>query len=189
MRNRRTPACLALLLAAVLLSPPPLPALEATQDFELQNGESISLQSFSITATGGFHGYLRGADKTGDILMFVRDGSSTENARVVVRRMAGAGHTDVRTGPRLPYIAFSDDRQGWSQLDAAQKWTANGIVFIYYTFEGQGENAGRKHTMVFATIGEDKVTLILQSRTSIWREAFDGLAALVASVHPTEKGR
>jgi hypothetical protein len=78
--------------------------------------------------------------------------------------------------------------QGWSRFDAAQKWTANGIAFIYYTSEGQGENAGRKHTMAFATIGEDDVTLSLQSPASIWPQAFDGLAALVASVRPIAQG-
>jgi hypothetical protein len=101
--------------------------------------------------------------------------------------MAGADHSDVRTGPRLLYVAARVG-QGWSQLDAAQKWTANGIEFIRYTFEGQGENAGRKHTTVFATSGEDVVTLTLQSPVSMWPEAFDGFAALVASVRPVAKG-
>jgi hypothetical protein len=87
MRNRRIPAWLALLLAAVLLSPPSLPALEATQNFELNDGESITLQAFSITATGGFHGYKRGADQTTDILEFVRDGSSS--VQVIVQRSPG----------------------------------------------------------------------------------------------------
>jgi hypothetical protein len=60
------------------------------QDLELRNGESISLQFFSITATGGFNGHELVTDETGDYLEFVREGStSTENARVKVDRHAG----------------------------------------------------------------------------------------------------
>jgi hypothetical protein len=205
------PAWLALLLAATLLCavllavvllprrPLPPPALQATQNFELQNGESVSLQSFSITATGGFRGYKRGADSTGDILEFVRDGSSgSETARVVVQRKR-------RDPPVEPGMAHAElvIVPGWVQLDQPLQWprldqvpadgadvvVLNGIHFHYDTFEGQGERAGRRLIFVEGDIGEDSVTFTLNCPTSIWPEAFDGLAALVASVRPTAKDR
>jgi hypothetical protein len=39
-----------------------------------------------------------------------------------------------------------------------------------------------------ATIGEDFVIFTLQSPASMWPEAFDGFAALVATVRPTAHG-
>jgi hypothetical protein len=172
----------ALLVAAVLLPTRPSPiVLKATQDFELQDGQSISVQSFSITAAGGFHGNKRGTGEAGDILVFVRDGSSPlQSAQVVVQRVAGGGRVTT----------VYDGAAGWSKRDAvAQRWTANGIDFIYYTLEGQGENAGQRKTFVFGTIGKDFVTFTLQCEASIWPEAFAGLAEFVATVRPTEKSR
>jgi hypothetical protein len=145
------------------LSPPPLLlALEPIiQAFELQNGASLSLQSFSITATGGFHGYMRVTYQQGDTLVFVRDGSSpSENAEVTVQRIAGAR----RVGPmnKIGWVG------PWSPLSPlAQKWSANGIDFYYYTFEGQDENANRRQTFVHASIGKDYVTFTLQCPTSM----------------------
>jgi hypothetical protein len=204
MRNRRMPAWLALLLAAVPLCavllavaqqsrqpPPPPPFLEAARDFELHDGESIALRTFSITATGGFHGYKRGAGKTGDFLVFVRgDGPwDSEKAWVTVWRDA-----DI---PPFGVLNFSFG-PGWTKLHQPLEWSGNlppqtwlvhGIYFRYVTFKGEGERAGRQLTYVGGRIGTDLVTFILQCPASAWPEAFDGLAALVATVRPTEKGR
>jgi hypothetical protein len=193
MRNRRIPGWIALLLAAVLLCavlfaflllpwrprPPPPHVIRATQDFELPNGESISLRSFSLTAAGGFHGYKRGGDQTRDMLVFVRDGSSkSENAQVIVWRSPGTG-ADV----------FASSPGSVRTDEPPQRWTANGIDFICYTFKGEGENVGYRHAFVHTIFGGDVVTFDLESPASMWPEAFAGLAELVATVRPTEKGR
>jgi hypothetical protein len=186
MGNRSRPAWIALLLGAVLCAVPlkdtssQRPWLTSeigiSTPFELQNGESVSLRHFSITATGGFHGFSRDLDKTGDFLVFVRDGSSdSETAQVLVRRT------------REPLSLLS--LPGLSALDPVpRKWTVNGVDFMYRRFAGEGGLFGdRLYVYVYANIGGgDYATLQLESPASMWPESFYGFAALVATVRATE---
>jgi hypothetical protein len=152
--------------------------------FELHDGEStslqwISLKSFSITATGGFHGSALNFHKTGDALQFVRDGSSSsEKASLGVRR----------TREPLNLLAAPGFL---SALDPTPRtWTVNGIVFTYRRFAGEGAFADHRYAYVYASVGGGEyLTLELISPASMWPEAFAGLAALVASVRPIEKAR
>jgi hypothetical protein len=89
---------------------------------------------------------------------------------VTVERHAGAAHLKG-------YMTASFGK--WSRSEP-RKWTANGIDVIYDISEGQGKNAGRMKSEATATIREDFVIFALLSPTSMWPEAFNGFAALVA---------
>jgi len=150
-----------------------------------------------MTAVGGFQGYKRGADESGDTLVLVRGEPASDYAVVIVQRDRDSAEAiQNRRADREAYayvhLGLQVDalvRDGWVQderLRPDSQWIVHGVPFFYATLHGTADEAGRHLGFVFATVHDDLVSFELQSPDSLWPVAFAGLEALVASLRLAE---
>jgi hypothetical protein len=169
-------------------------AAELTEPLDVAPGASASLGAATVTASGGFRGYRKGADDDGETYAFVRDGDRPGEYALIIVDVVDASDEALQVS-RATREAFAyammvghatglvDSGWTWAEpLDPTHKCSYGDVEFFCATLNGHGEYEGRKAAYASATLALRYVGLRLETTSSLWPATLDALAAFAASI-------
>lgn len=172
-------------------------AADLTQELELASGGQFALGEVSFAVPGAFFGHKQGHDSTSDSLMLVHDNEAEGKYAVInIERQTAAAKPLPQTDAHrdaLAYVVLGSrlldlQKQGWvvdGTIAHDKKWSVAGIDFYHGTATGQSPKGELRLGFAYATIGDDLITVELQSPTSMWSTTYEEFRSLCFSAKRT----